>query len=70
MTLNRSASRMCKAIILADIAFLAGQVHDDLTADVNVQTQTVLASVNAVLAQHGGTNLVPAPRVFPSGPIV
>lgn len=57
MTLTRLSPgpRMSEAVILGEIVFLAGQVPDDLTADITVQTQQVLANVDAVMAQLGGT---------------
>lgn len=57
MTMTRLSPgpRMSEAVIIGDIVFLAGQVPDDLTADITVQTQQVLANIDAVLAQLGGT---------------
>lgn len=57
MTLTRLSPgpHVSEAVVLRDIAFLAGQVPNDLTADITVQTQQVLASVDAMLAQLGGT---------------
>ena len=57
MTMTRLSPgpRMSEAVIIGDIVFLAGQVPDDLTADITVQTQQVLAHIDAVLAQLGGT---------------
>ena len=57
MTMTRLSPgpRMSEAVTLGDIVFLAGQVPDDLTADITVQTQQVLANIDAVLAQLGGT---------------
>ena len=46
---------MSEAVALGDIVFLAGQIPDDLTADMTVQTQQVLANIDTVLAQLGGT---------------
>lgn len=46
--------RMSEAVIVGDIIFFAGQVPDDLTADITVQTKQVLAKVDRVLAHIGG----------------
>lgn len=46
--------RMSQAVTLGDIVFLAGQVPDDLTADISVQTRQVLAKIDAVMAELGG----------------
>jgi enamine deaminase RidA (YjgF/YER057c/UK114 family) len=57
MTMTRLSPgpRMSEAVTIGDIVFLAGQVPDDLTADITGQTQQVLANIDAVLAQLGGT---------------
>ena len=57
MTLTRinPGPRMSEAVIVGDIVFLAGQVPDDLTADITVQTQQVLAKVDALLARICGS---------------
>ena len=57
MTLHRlnPGPRMSEAVCIGNIAFLAGQVPDDLTADITVQTQQVLANIDAVVADLGGT---------------
>ena len=47
--------RMSEAVILGDLVFVAGQIRDDLTVDITVQTQQVLASVDALPTQLGGT---------------
>lgn len=46
---------MSEAVILGDIVFLAGQVPDDLTADIRIQSQQVLANIDAMLGRLGGT---------------
>ncbi|WP_241869402.1 RidA family protein [Acidocella aminolytica] len=46
---------MSEAVIVGDIVFFAGQVPDDLTADITTQTQQVLAKVDAALARIGGS---------------
>lgn len=55
MTLHRlnPGPRMSEAVCIGDIAFLAGQVPDDLTADITEQTRQVLANMDAVVAQLG-----------------
>ena len=57
MTLTRinPGPRMSEAVIVGDFVFLAGQVPDDLTADITVQTQQVLAKVDALLARICGS---------------
>lgn len=55
LTRINAGPRMSEAVIAGDIVFLAGQVPDDLTADITVQTQQVLAKVDALLARMGGT---------------
>ena len=47
--------RMSEAVALGEIIFLAGQIPDDLTDDITVQTQQFLANIDAVLAQLGGS---------------
>jgi enamine deaminase RidA (YjgF/YER057c/UK114 family) len=47
--------RMSEAVTIGDIVFLAGQVPDDLTADITTQTRQVLANVDAVMAELGGS---------------
>ncbi len=57
MTITRLAPgpRMSAAAQIGDILFLAGQVPDDLTADVATQTRQVLANIDRVLAELGCT---------------
>ncbi len=57
MTLTRinPGPRMSEAVIVGDVVYLAGQVPDDLTADITIQTQQVLAKVDAILARIGGS---------------
>ena len=57
MTLTRlnPGPRMSEAVTVGDIVFLAGQVPDDLTADITTQTRQVLANVAAVMAELGGS---------------
>lgn len=55
MTLERlnPGPRMSQAICIGDIAFLAGQVPDDLDADIGEQTRQVLAKIDAVVEGLG-----------------
>ncbi|WP_281826970.1 RidA family protein [Jannaschia rubra] len=55
MTLHRlnPGPRMSQAVCIGDIAFLAGQVPDDLTADIGEQTRQVLTKIDAVVETLG-----------------
>lgn len=55
MTLHRltPGPRMSNAVCIGNIAFLAGQVPDDLTADIATQTRQVLAKIDVVVAELG-----------------
>ena len=57
LTLSRlnPGPRMSQAVTIGNIAFLAGQVPDDLTADIETQTQQVLAHLDKVVADLGAT---------------
>ena len=57
MTLTRHApgARMSQAVCIGDIAFLAGQVPNDLTGDITAQTGEVLTKIDAVLAELGSS---------------
>ena len=57
MTLSRlnPGPRMSEAVVVGNIAFLAGQVPDDLTADITVQTRQVLSNMDRVIAELGAT---------------
>ncbi len=57
MTIERlnPGPRMCSAARVGDLVFLAGQVPDDLTADVATQTQQVLTNIDKVLESYGST---------------
>ena len=57
MTLERldPGPRMSQAVCIGDIAFLAGQVPDDLGADIAEQTRQVLAKIDAVVEGLGRT---------------
>ena len=48
-------TRMSAAARIGDIVFMAGQVPDDLTADIATQTRQVLTKVDAILARLGGS---------------
>jgi len=45
--------RMSKAVVHNGTVYTAGQVADDTSADVTVQTQQVLAKIDAILARAG-----------------
>lgn len=55
MTLPRltPGPRMSQAVAIDNIAFLAGQVPDDLTADIATQTRQVLTKLDKVVADLG-----------------
>lgn len=57
MTLERlnPGARMSQAVRIGDIAFLAGQVPDDLGADITEQTRQVLGKIDAVVETLGAT---------------
>jgi len=45
--------RMSQLVIHGDTVYLAGQVADDRDADITIQTQQVLAKVDALLTEAG-----------------
>lgn len=57
MTLQRLASgpRMSQAVRIGEIAFLAGQVPNDLNGDITAQTREVLDKIDAVMAELGSS---------------
>ncbi|ASM75618.1 2-iminobutanoate/2-iminopropanoate deaminase (plasmid) [Pseudosulfitobacter pseudonitzschiae] len=57
MTLERltPGPRMSQAVCIGDIAFLAGQVPNDLAGDITAQTHEVLNKIDAVMAELGGS---------------
>jgi len=57
LTLKRlkPGPRMSEAVCIGDIAFLAGQVPDDLGADITEQTKQVLANMDAVVKELGAS---------------
>lgn len=48
-------TRMSQAVCIGDIAFLAGQVPNDLTGDIAAQTREVVNKIDAMMAELGGT---------------
>ena len=46
-------ARRSRAVVYGDMIFLAGQVAEDKTADIESQTQQVLARIDDMLAQAG-----------------
>ncbi|TDL78082.1 RidA family protein [Palleronia sediminis] len=55
MTLKRltPGPRMSRAVCIGNIAFLSGQVPDDLEADIATQTRQVLAKIEAIADELG-----------------
>jgi len=45
--------RMSEAVVYNGVAYLAGQVPDDASADVEGQTRQVLATIDRILAEVG-----------------
>lgn len=45
--------RFSLAVVAGETVYLAGQVADDLSADVTGQTQQILAKIDALLAKAG-----------------
>ncbi|WP_405021074.1 RidA family protein [Kitasatospora sp. NBC_00070] len=48
-----SSKRMSEAVVHNGTVYLAGQVADDLTQNVELQTKTVLADIDRLLAEAG-----------------
>ena len=46
---------MSEAVRVGDIVFLAGQIPEDLSGDIGAQTREVLACLDAVMAELGGS---------------
>jgi enamine deaminase RidA (YjgF/YER057c/UK114 family) len=44
---------LSKLVVHRGVAYLAGQVADDLAADVSIQTRETLAKIDALLAEAG-----------------
>jgi enamine deaminase RidA (YjgF/YER057c/UK114 family) len=55
MSIRRSGTnkRLSKLVVHAGIAYLAGQVADDLNAGIEGQTKETLAKIDALLAEAG-----------------
>lgn len=55
MTIQRFETnrRMSQVVVHNGVAYLAGQVPTDYTADIGTQTEQVLAKIDALLAQAG-----------------
>ncbi len=45
--------RLCNAVVHGDTVYLAGQIPEDATADARGQTASVLAQIDALLAEAG-----------------
>ncbi len=54
LTHLKPGKRMSQAACIGDIAFPAGQVPTDLTADIATQTRQVLDGIDQVMAEQGG----------------
>ncbi|WP_046868223.1 RidA family protein [Microvirga massiliensis] len=55
MSIQRSGTnkRLSKLVVHRGIAYLAGQVADNLEADISVQTRETLAKIDTLLAEAG-----------------
>lgn len=55
MSIKRSGTnkRLSKLVVHRGVAYLAGQVADDLGADVSAQTRETLAKIDALLSEAG-----------------
>ena len=51
ITRHHTGQRMSQIVIHGDTIYLAGQVADDASADITVQTRQVLAKIDALLAE-------------------
>ena len=47
--------RMSDAVRVGNLIYLAGQIPDDLSADIGGQTRQVLDAIDAVMARFGGS---------------
>src|SRR5690606_28718577 len=47
--------RMSEAVRVGDIVFLAGQIPDDLSSGIELQTRQVLDGIDRVMAELGGS---------------
>jgi len=52
---HKPGPRMSQAVRVGDIVFLAGQVPQDLSGDITAQTREVLAGIDQVMAELGGS---------------
>lgn len=48
-----AGDRMSEAVVHGGVAYLAGQIPEDATADIEGQTRQVLAEIDALLAKVG-----------------
>ena len=48
-------TRMSQAVIHGDTVYLAGQIPTSFDTDITVQTQEVLAKIDALMAELGGS---------------
>jgi len=53
ITRHHTNQRMSQIVIHGDTIYLAGQVADDASADVSVQTRQVLQKIDTLLAEAG-----------------
>lgn len=53
ITRHHTGQRMSQIVIHGDTVYLAGQVADDASADITVQTRQVLAKIEALLEEAG-----------------
>jgi enamine deaminase RidA (YjgF/YER057c/UK114 family) len=53
ITRHHTNQRMSQIVIHGDTIYLAGQVADDASADITVQTQQVLQKIDTLLAEAG-----------------
>jgi enamine deaminase RidA (YjgF/YER057c/UK114 family) len=53
ITRHHTNQRMSQIVIHGDTVYLAGQVADDASADVGVQTRQVLQKIDILLAEAG-----------------
>jgi enamine deaminase RidA (YjgF/YER057c/UK114 family) len=53
ITRNHTNQRMSQCVIHGNTVYLAGQVADDSSADIQTQTQQVLDKIDTLLAQAG-----------------
>ncbi|NCF38339.1 MAG: RidA family protein, partial [Gammaproteobacteria bacterium] len=53
ITRHHSNQRMSQIVIHGDTVYLAGQVADDASADITVQTRQVLQKIEKLLGEAG-----------------